>query len=65
MIHSNPNPKMSRNEIVSFRRSVMNRMRGNLSADENRALSQRKKQIEKTAKRIITNNGGKKPILGY
>ena len=65
MIDSNPNPKMSRDEIVSFRRSVMNRMLGKLSADESRALSQRKIQIERTAKRIITNNGGKNPTLGY
>lgn len=64
MINSNPNPKMSRDEIVSFRRSVMNRMLGNLSNEESRALSQRKLRIETTAKRIINNNGGKTQSSG-
>lgn len=65
MINPNPNPKMSRDEIVSFRRSALKRMFGKVSERERWALAHRKERMEKTANRIIANNGGTNPILGY
>lgn len=65
MIHSNPNPMMTPDEIRKFRRNLSRLMRGNLTAEEKRANAEKKKNAERITQMILSKNGGKNPILGY
>ena len=54
MIHTVPNPKMTTREVDKFREDF-----------RRRAIKIRTQRMSVVAKRIIANNGGKNPILGY
>lgn len=65
MIQSIPNPTMTQDEIRQFRLEMLRRMKGNFTEEERRAAQKRKRRMEEVANRIMKNNGGKNPILGY
>lgn len=65
MIQSIPNPTMTQDEIRQFRLEMLRRMKGNFTEEERRAAQKRKIRMEEVANRIMKNNGGKNPILGY
>ena len=65
MIRSIPNPPMDRDDVVRFRTNLEKHLRGELNAEERRQAETRKAKAELNARRIITNCGGKNPILGY
>ena len=64
MIRSIPNPPMDREDVTRFRHNLELHSRGDFSADERHRIEERKARTEIT-KRITTNCGGKKTILGY
>lgn len=65
MIRSNPNPPMDREDIARFRRNLEKHLQGDFTSEERHIIEARKARTEANAKRIITNSGGKNPILGY
>lgn len=65
MIHSNPNPVMTPDEIRKFRQDLLRRMQGNLTPEEKRMDAEKRKNAERITRMILAKNGGKNPILGY
>ena len=61
MIHSVSNPKMTPAEVKDFRE----RFCRVLTAEEKENLLVLRRRMNETKSRIIKNNGGKNPILGY
>lgn len=65
MIHTNPNPRMSKSEIIEFRSNLRKCISNDFTPEEKFIIKEQIKRINKVAKRILANNGGKNPILGY
>lgn len=65
MIHTVPNPKMTIHEVEKFRENLRKCVSGKLTYGEKKAIQIRSRRATAVAKRIIANNGGKNPILGY
>lgn len=65
MIHINPNPRMSKSEIMEFRSNLRKCISNDFTPEEKFIIKEQIKRINKVAKRILANNGGKNPILGY
>lgn len=65
MIHTVPNPKMTVHEVEKFRDNLCKCISGKLTLKEKKAIETRIQRINRVAKKIIANNGGKNPILGY
>lgn len=65
MIHTNPNPKMTVVEVENFRNNLRRCVSGKITHREKKKIEVRTQRMNSVAKRIIANNGGKNPILGY
>lgn len=65
MIQTNSNPKMTKNEIKEFRSLVRRYATKDFSSKEFALFKEQKERIANVARRIISNNGGKNPLLGY
>ena len=65
MIHTNPNPKMTVIEVENFRNNLRRCVSGKITRQEKKEIEVRAQRMNSVAKRIIANNGGKNPILGY
>nr|DAV79131.1 MAG TPA: hypothetical protein [Caudoviricetes sp.] len=65
MIHTNPNPKMKVAEVEDFRNNLIKCVSGKVTRQEKKQIEVRTQRMNSVAKRIIANNGGKNPILGY
>lgn len=65
MIHTVSNPQMTPAEIRSFRENFVRCVSKNITPKELSEVKDRQKRMKKTYDRIISNNGGKNPILGY
>lgn len=65
MIPSVQNPPMSLTEIKIFRKEMSRRMRGEFSPQEKKHHRENASINQTVYKRIISNNGGKNPILGF
>ena len=65
MIHTNPNPKMTVIEVENFRNNIRRCVSGKITHQEKKEIAVRTQRMNSVAKRIIANNGGKNPILGY
>lgn len=64
MIRSIPNPPMGREDVAHFRADLEKHLREDFSAEERQVIEARKARAEATAKRIISNCGGRNPLLG-
>lgn len=60
MIHSNPNPPMTHDEVLHFTREMTRQLQGNLTARERELLARR----DDIYNAIIEANGGRNPLLG-
>ena len=65
MIHANPNPEMTVAEVKAFRDNLRRYTLGNIMRQEKQEIEARTRRMNNVAERIIANNGGKNPILGY
>ncbi len=65
MIHANPNPEMTVAEVKAFRDNLRRYTLGNITRQEKQEIEARTRRMNNVAERIIANNGGKNPILGY
>ena len=65
MIRSVHNPPMGKDDVVAFRNNLEKHLRNEYSTDEKLALELKRARTEANAKKIITNCGGKNPILGH
>lgn len=65
MIQTNPNPRMTTAEVKQFRRRLEKCVSKDFTPEERKAIQERQERMANTAHRIISNNGGKNPILGY
>lgn len=65
MIHANPNPKMTVAEVKAFRDNLRRYTLGKITRQEKQEIEARTRRMNNVAERIIANNGGKNPILGY
>ena len=65
MIRTIPNPKMNREDVVSFRTVMHKCMTGDFSVSERQAIDRQKQRMKSAEQIIRKNNGGKNPILGF
>lgn len=65
MIHANPNPEMTVAEVKAFRDNLRRYTLENITRQEKQEIEARTRRMNNVAERIIANNGGKNPILGY
>ena len=65
MIQANPNPEMTVAEVKAFRDNLRRYTLGNITRQEKQEIEARTRRMNNVAERIIANNGGKNPILGY
>ena len=65
MISSIPNPPMDREDVARFRSQLEKHLRGDFSSEERHQIHLRKERAKANVKRILSNCGGKNPILGY
>ena len=65
MIHSVPNPIMTPEEIQDFLRMLEKCISEDYTEQERAEISKRKERMTDNYNRILCNNGGKNPILGY
>lgn len=56
---------MDRADIARFRNNLEKHLRDDFSAEEKHRIEVRQARTKANAKRIITNCGGKNPLLGY
>ncbi len=64
MIRSIPNPPMGSDDVARFRRNLEKHFRNDFSAQERHKIEELKVRAEANAKQIISNCGGKNPLLG-
>lgn len=65
MIHLDSNLRMTKSEVVEFRRNMSRLMRGDLTEAERKSMSEKRKNMERVTRMVLSKNGGKNPILGY
>ena len=65
MIRSIPNPPMDRDDVVRFRENLQKHLRNEYSAEEEQQQGERRARAMANVKKIMSNCGGKNPILGY
>lgn len=65
MIQTNPNPKMTAKEVDDFRNNIRKCATMDFTPSEIKEIQERKERIHRVALKVIRNNGGKNPILGY
>lgn len=65
MIQSVPNPKMTADEVKSFRENLAKSVSRDIMPEELSKVRSRQRRMKENYKKIISNNGGKNPILGY
>lgn len=65
MIHTVSNPKMTSEEIKSFRENFARCVSKDMTPKEMSAVKSRQERMKNTYNKILSNNGGKNPILGY
>lgn len=65
MIHTVSKPQMTPEEVRSFRENFVRCVSKDISPKEMSMVKNRQKRMKDTYDRIISNNGGKNPILGY
>jgi hypothetical protein len=65
MIQSNPNPRMTEQEVKNFRDKLRQTMTNSFTPKERKTINGKVKEMKRIARNIIKNNGGKNPILGY
>ncbi|WP_289287659.1 hypothetical protein [uncultured Duncaniella sp.] len=56
---------MDRADIARFRNNLEKHLRDDFSTEEKHQIEVRQARTKANAKRIITNCGGKTPLLGY
>ena len=52
-------------EVKAFRDNLRRYTLGNITRQEKQEIEARTRRMNNVAERIIANNGGKNPILGY
>ncbi len=65
MIRSIPNPPMGREDVTRFRSNLEKHLRKDFSSEERHQIEKRKVRSMANVKRILSNSGGKNPLLGY
>ena len=65
MIRSVPNPPMDNEDIARFRANLAKHLQGDLSMEEKLKIAENRERAKNNVKRILSNCGGKNPILGY
>lgn len=65
MIQTKSNPKMTAEEIKFFRQNAGNAFQKKASPEVWCAIKEQQARMKKNYERIIRNNGGRNPILGY
>lgn len=65
MIHIDSDPQMTKGEVLAFHRNMSRLMRGDLTEVEKKSMSEKRKNMERVTRMVLSKNGGKNPILGY
>ncbi len=65
MIHTVPNPKMTTQEVKSFRENFAKCVSKDFTPDKMSEIKKRVVRIKSNYNKIIQNSGGKNPILGH
>ncbi|MBD5237572.1 MAG: hypothetical protein HDS62_08610 [Bacteroidales bacterium] len=56
---------MDNEDIARFRANLAKHLQGDLSKEEKSKIAENKERAKTNVKRILSNCGGKNPILGY
>ena len=64
MIHTVPNPKMTAEEVKSFKENFVRCVSKDITPRQRAEIKSRVARMKNAYSRIIRNNGGKNPILG-
>lgn len=65
MIHTVSNPQMTLEEIRSFRENFARCVSKDITPSKKAEVKERMARMKSVYSKIIRNNGGKNPILGY
>lgn len=65
MIHTVPNPKMTKEEVASFRENFIKCVSKDITPKQKSEVKSKRTKMKSVYNKIIRNNGGKNPILGY
>lgn len=61
MIHSVPNPKMTKADVENFRKVVC----GDVSEESRKVIAAQRQRVLLNYKKIMKDNGGINPITGH
>lgn len=65
MIRTNPNPPMSRRDVIRFGIIMRKAIANDYTPRQRERIEARKAEMKRVGEIIRKNNGGKDPILGY
>jgi len=65
MIRTNPNPPMSRRDVIRFGIIMRKALANDYTPRQRERIEARKAEMKRVGEIIRKNNGGKDPILGY
>lgn len=65
MIRTNPNPPMSRRDVIRFGIIMRKALANDYTPRQRERIEARKAEMKRVREIIRKNNGGKDPILGY
>ena len=65
MIKTNPNPPMSRRDVIRFGIIMRKALANDYTPRQRERIEARKAEMKRVGEIIRKNNGGKDPILGY
>lgn len=65
MIHTVSNPKMTANDVKLFRKNFERCVSKDMTPFQLSEIKRRQHRMKNVYERILRNNGGKNPILGY
>lgn len=65
MIRTNPNPPMTRRDVVRFAITMRKALENDYTPRQRARIEREKAEMKRVFEIIKKNNGGKDPILGY
>lgn len=65
MIRTNPNPPMTRRDVLRFGIIMRKALNNDYTPRERARIEREKAEMKRVAEIVRKNNGGKDPILGY
>lgn len=65
MIRTNPNPPMTRRDVLRFAITMCKALENDYTPRQRERIEREKAEMKRVSEIIRRNNGGKDPIFGY